>query len=136
MEEMFEEDVDGENVSEGDSINFYPVEELFCMYARFGDARGSGDMMCLKNFEKWLKQANIKTVTPIEAVMHFSKVAKGKKGISYKEFLEAVDRLACQKQVAVETLKQKLVECGPPLPTNPTEKKIKKTYNWKHKNNI
>lgn len=56
-------------------------EQLFKMFAKFGDSKSTGETITLSNSDKWFKQAKIiepanKTITTTDTGIYFKQVAK------------------------------------------------------------
>ncbi|OQR71302.1 hypothetical protein BIW11_11084 [Tropilaelaps mercedesae] len=53
--------------------------EMFKTFAKFGDSKGSGDLMSLSNSDRWWKQARVidgRRVTTTDTGIYFRKIAK------------------------------------------------------------
>ena len=58
------------------SANF---EELFKVFAKFGDPKSVGDAITLSNSDKWFKQAKVidgKKITTVDTGIYFKQIAK------------------------------------------------------------
>ena len=54
-------------------------EELFKVFAKFGDHKSVGDCITLSNIDKWFKQAKVidgKKITTVDTGIYFKQIAK------------------------------------------------------------
>jgi len=89
--------------------------EMFKLFSKFGDTKSDGKLITLSQSDKWMKQAKVidgKKITTTDTGIHFKKLKSLKVPLSdYKKFLED---LAKTKNVDLEEIKKKMVECGAP----------------------
>uniref|UniRef100_T1J2B3 TPPP family protein n=1 Tax=Strigamia maritima TaxID=126957 RepID=T1J2B3_STRMM len=95
----------------------HSFEEEFKLFAKFGDAKSTGEGITLSNSDKWLKQAKVidgKKITTTDTAIRFKEVSKTKKTISFSEFLIFLEKLAKMKKMEQSEFHKKLQSCGPP----------------------
>lgn len=98
-------------------------EDQFKNFAKFGDAKSTGDTITLSNSDKWFKQAKVidgKTVTTTDTGIYFKQVAKVKKALSISEYEQFLEAIAKNRKLNVDDLKAKLTNCGLPGTTRTT----------------
>ncbi|XP_023224656.1 TPPP family protein CG45057-like [Centruroides sculpturatus] len=99
-------------------------QEQFKKFCKFGDTKSKGDAITLTSTDKWFRQAKFfdkpSNITGADTAIYFNKIAKGKKTLSYKEFLEYLDTLAKAKKMDIDEVKVKLLLCGDPGTTSTT----------------
>ncbi|XP_059471663.1 tubulin polymerization-promoting protein homolog [Neocloeon triangulifer] len=88
------------------------LKEQFALFAKFGESKNDGSTITLKNADKWFKQAGViaKKITTTDTGIAFNKF-KGKT-MNFDTFLKYLDELS--SKMAVEEIKEKLVDCGAP----------------------
>lgn len=96
------------------------IEELFKLFAKFGDKTSTGVQITLTNADKWMKQAHIfgKNLTTTDTGIAFKKLKS--KTIDFKQFKEYLEDLAKTVKIETAELIKKLEECGPPGTTKAT----------------
>ncbi|GAB6020380.1 hypothetical protein CHUAL_003088 [Chamberlinius hualienensis] len=106
--------------SSGDEFS---LEEVFKLFAKFGDSKSSGDAITLSNIDKWLKQAKVvdgKKITTTDTGIYFKQIAKNKRHLNFKEVGTFIETLAKNKKVELTEIQKKLAACGPPGTTGTT----------------
>lgn len=100
------------------------LDEQFILFSKFGDTKADGRTITLSQIDKWLKQANVlnKNLTTTDTAICFNKLKS--KTINYKEFGAFLDDLAQRKNIPIEEIKEKLLNCGSPG-TNKTTQAVK-----------
>ncbi|KAB0795994.1 hypothetical protein PPYR_10055 [Photinus pyralis] len=91
------------------------LEEIFSLFAKFGDTKSDGKVITLTNADKWLKQAQVvdgKKMTTTDTGIAFNKLKS--KTITFKQFMEFIEDLAKSKNMNVEEIKTKLLACSIP----------------------
>lgn len=92
-------------------------DDQFKLFAKFGDSKNTGETITLSNSDKWFKQAKVidgKTITTTDTGIYFKKVAKTKRVLNKKDYVNFLDTIAANKKVNLEEIKEKLSSCGPP----------------------
>ncbi|RWS31812.1 TPPP family protein-like protein [Leptotrombidium deliense] len=98
-------------------------EEMFKVFAKFGDSKSVGDAITLSNSDKWFKQAKVidgKKITTVDTGIYFKQIAKTKKALNVKEYNQFLEKIATNKKVELDEIKHKLSCCGPPATTKTT----------------
>jgi len=96
-----------------------PFGKAFKLFAKFGDAKSTGDSITLSNSDKWFKQAKVidstnKKITTTDTGIAWKQIAKTKKTLNKKEYLSFLDNLVKTKKIDLEEIKKKLETCGVP----------------------
>ncbi|XP_015911055.1 tubulin polymerization-promoting protein family member 2-like isoform X2 [Parasteatoda tepidariorum] len=98
-------------------IDQMSFNQLFRLYARFGDTSKSGEYMTLTCSDKWLRNAKVldnRRVTTTDTGIYFKQIAKFKKSLNFKTYQEFLEFLAKKKNLNFNEMKYKMVTCGPP----------------------
>ncbi|CAG2115955.1 unnamed protein product [Medioppia subpectinata] len=98
-------------------------EELFKIFAKFGDPKGVGDCITLSNSDKWFKQAKVidgKKITTVDTGIYFKQIAKTKRSLSIQEYNQFLECIAKNKKLDSEEIKHKLASSSPPSTTKTT----------------
>ncbi|KAG5889161.1 hypothetical protein JTB14_038185 [Gonioctena quinquepunctata] len=90
------------------------LDQQFISFAKFGDTKADGKTITLTQIDKWFKQAGVidKKITTTDTGITFNKFKS--KTIAYNDFLSFLEDLAKQKNLQVDTIKDKLQDCGLP----------------------
>lgn len=93
-----------------------PFGKAFRAFAKFGDSKNSGDAITLSNSDKWFKQAKVidKKITTTDTGIYWKQIAKTKKTLNQKEYLQFLDKVAVNKKIELEEIKKKLEQCSSP----------------------
>lgn len=96
--------------------NSTPFGKAFKAFARFGDAKSLGDTITLSNSDKWFKQAKVidKKITSTDTAIQWKQIAKTKKALNKKEYIQFLESLAKNKRIEVDEIKKKLEQCSAP----------------------
>lgn len=108
-------------MASGDDSN-PSFEELFRIFAKFGDIKSKGDNITLSNSDKWMKQAKVidgKKITTTDTGIYFKQTTKAK-SVNFKEYQDFLERLAKSKKMEASELQAKLASCGTPGITGTT----------------
>lgn len=102
----------------------FRLDQQFANFAKFGDTKSDGKTITLTQIDKWFKQAQVidKKLTTTDTGICFNKFRS--KTITYNDFMAFIEDLAKQKNIQVETMKEKLQSCGLPG-TNKTTEAVK-----------
>lgn len=87
-------------------------EELFKVFAKFGDHKSVGDCMTLSNSDKWFKQAKVidgKRVTTVDTGIYFKQIAKTKKSLTLQEYNQFLESIAKNKKIDLQEIKNKVI---------------------------
>ncbi|XP_054165395.1 tubulin polymerization-promoting protein homolog isoform X2 [Oppia nitens] len=102
------------------SANF---EELFRVFAKFGDPKGVGDAITLSNSDKWFKQSKVidgKKLTTVDTGIYFKQIAKTKRSLNLSEYCQFLETIAKNKKLDLNEIKHKLATSGTPSTTKTT----------------
>ncbi|XP_060520111.1 tubulin polymerization-promoting protein homolog [Cylas formicarius] len=96
------------------------LDQQFANFAKFGDSKADGKTITLTQIDKWFKQAQVfdKKLTTTDSGICFNKFKS--KTINFQNFLTFVEDLAQQKNIPVDNIKEKLMNCGLPGTTKTT----------------
>lgn len=89
--------------------------QQFQQFSKFGDTKSDGSHITLSQADKWMKQAKVvdgKHLTTTDTGIAFKKLKQQK--INFKEFETFLEQLSASKNMDVEEIKVKLVNCGAP----------------------
>ncbi|XP_055324863.1 tubulin polymerization-promoting protein homolog [Sitodiplosis mosellana] len=91
-------------------------KEQFGAFSKFGDSKSDGKFISLSQSDKWMKQANVfdQHVTTTDTGIHYKKLSKSAKKVSYADYNKFLEDLATTKGVDVEEMRQKMATCGDP----------------------
>ncbi|GFY05972.1 tubulin polymerization-promoting protein homolog [Trichonephila clavipes] len=105
-------------------IDLMSFNQLFRLYAKFGDANRSGETMTLTCSDRWLRQAKIldnRRISTIDTGIYFKQVAKFKKALNFTCYQTFLELLAKKKNLNFNEMKYKMVTAGPPETYKMTE---------------
>ncbi|XP_067142096.1 tubulin polymerization-promoting protein homolog [Centruroides vittatus] len=97
-----------------EDVNF---EEQFRNFAKFGDAKSTGETITLSNSDKWFKQSKVidgKTITTTDTGIYFKQISKAKKALNLNEYNQFLETVAKNKKLSLDEMKEKLTSCGLP----------------------
>lgn len=106
------------------------LDQQFTHFSKFNDSKSDGRTITLTKLDKWLKQAQLidKHLTMTDTGICFNKFRS--RTISYSEFLVFLEDLSARKNIPLDEIKFKLVDCGLPgfvKPPSAGAEKVKKT---------
>ncbi|GIX74546.1 tubulin polymerization-promoting protein homolog [Caerostris extrusa] len=98
-------------------IDLMSFNQLFRLYAKFGDPNRSGETMSLTCSDRWLRQSKIidnRRISTTDTGIYFKQVAKFKKSLNFTSYQKFLELLAKKKNLNLSELKYKMVTAGPP----------------------
>lgn len=93
------------------------LKEQFALFAKFGDKTADGKSIKLSQSDKWFKQGKVidgKSMSTTDTGIAFRKIAKNNPKLSFAGWTKYLDEIANNKNVDVNGIKTKLVNCGKP----------------------
>ncbi|CAL1265153.1 unnamed protein product [Larinioides sclopetarius] len=105
-------------------IDLMSFQQLFRLYAKFGDTNKSGETMSLTNSDRWLRQSKIidnRRISTTDTGIYFKQVAKFKKSLNFISYQTFLELLAKKKNLNLSEMKYKMVTAGPPETYKMTE---------------
>lgn len=105
-------------------------KEQFGAFSKFGDSKSDGKSITLSQSDKWMKQANVfdKKITTTDTGIHFKKLSKSAKKVSFGDYNKFLEDMATTKGVDIEEIKQKMATCGDPGVKQATTVSIMNVY--------
>lgn len=100
------------------------LDQQFANFSKFGDTKSDGKTITLSQIDKWFKQAQVfnKKLTTTDTGICFNKFKA--RTITYTDFVAFLGELAKQKNIPIESIQEKLQDCGLPG-TNKTTETVK-----------
>jgi len=100
------------------------LRDQFQLFSKFGDKSSDGSTIKLSQSDKWFKQAGVikpRGVSSTDTGIAFRKISKKAPRLSFPAWCKYLDEIATAKKMDVNTIKNKLVECGAPGITGGTK---------------